>query len=673
MNLKPPITRTRRSGWLGQRSARVKALVVVGALGLGIGGAVLTAAVPASADPSFQFVEVGSDTTEYVMDVFANALGGSILASYDAVNPLTQIANETVTPEIASQTVSGAGQNCSFTRPNGSGGGYKALSYANTVTATGSTNVGPVTTLGQNGTAPQANCITLDRSSSPPGSVSATAGTPGSSETTGAGTAGTAAGNFVYVPFAVDALTYATGPATPTSETIQCVGALDTTSTCTGVGSNGIGTTTFTTAGTPNLQGLNLSLAQLTTLYGQCQPVTVGTTTLNPGTNTSITTSAAETSATAGTPIVLNYTSGFSLSANQEVTFQGGGLAGGNSPAALSATNVYYVSATGLTSTTFEVSTTSGGTPVNYPAFGPTASSGLDAVITGSVATVGTVDLYAPQAGSGTLAFWELTFNLTAPAACWHQVVVSGPAIGISVEEHDGTAIASDPIGIDPFSIGRWVSGSTGATTDLRHGAVLEDMTAAGANVTVTPGTADVFTPATAQTFTNGTEVTLSGTTLPGGFTAGTTYFMVDASSTFELSATSGGTAIGGSGAGTAVQFNDIVTPLNSGNTENVQGCLSGASFNQANCFVLTRELFNVMDYYQVVNVTPPAGITNVQPYNSLLAGEFVGGSSGLCRATFTIENQGFYPITSGSAFSDACGATTNALRVQENNSAANG
>jgi hypothetical protein len=72
---------------------------------------------------------------------------------------------------------------------------------------------------------------------------------------------------------------------------------------------------------------------------------------------------------------------------------------------------------------------------------------------------------------------------------------------------------------------------------------------------TATLASPAVFTAA-GSSFANGTPVALAasgvvGTALPGGFTSGTTYYVVSASgSTFELSATSGGSAINSSSAG---------------------------------------------------------------------------------------------------------------------------
>jgi hypothetical protein len=85
------------------------------------------------------------------------------------------------------------------------------------------------------------------------------------------------------------------------------------------------------------------------------------------------------------------------------------------------------------------------------------------------------INLYAPQNGSGTLSFWESTMSVTAVQTCWHQTIVAGPASGISVQEHDGSALASDPNGIAPISIAKWLAMSNGVVTpDVRHGDVLQ-------------------------------------------------------------------------------------------------------------------------------------------------------------------------------------------------------
>jgi hypothetical protein len=93
------------------------------------------------------------------------------------------------------------------------------------------------------------------------------------------------------------------------------------------------------------------------------------------------------------------------------------------------------------------------------------------------------IDLYVPQAGSGTLKFWaqELGFSATALPACVFQTIQQGTSSGTSVEEHNGTDVATDPDGYTPFSIAQWISQSvhtTGDPVDLdrRYGAVLQDI-----------------------------------------------------------------------------------------------------------------------------------------------------------------------------------------------------
>jgi hypothetical protein len=72
---------------------------------------------------------------------------------------------------------------------------------------------------------------------------------------------------------------------------------------------------------------------------------------------------------------------------------------------------------------------------------------------------------------------------------------------------------------------------------------------------TATHASPCVFTAA-GSSFANGTPVSLLGASVPGGFTAGTSYFVVSASGdTFELSATYGGSAVNSSGTGSGTVF----------------------------------------------------------------------------------------------------------------------
>jgi hypothetical protein len=61
---------------------------------------------------------------------------------------------------------------------------------------------------------------------------------------------------------------------------------------------------------------------------------------------------------------------------------------------------------------------------------------------------------------------------------------VAGPATGVAVEEHDGTALASDPNGIAPISIAKWIAFSNGVVTpDVRFGDILQPIVVSGTAV----------------------------------------------------------------------------------------------------------------------------------------------------------------------------------------------
>jgi hypothetical protein len=227
--LVPPNGKSRRPT---SRTARVRRLLIAGvvtlaSVGVGLGAA----APPASADPAFSFVAVGDELSQNVMDYFASQVSGGILASYDAVNPATGVAGEVITPgkELPNYNQT----NCSFARPDGSAAGFEAL-----VDLPG--------------------CVDIARSSSPPGSFSSIS----------------SSGNYLFIPFAVDAATDATGPATATSETVEC---LSTTTGCTKANSStGIGMITFTSGPTTITDAGDFTIADLQTLYADCGTVTVG-------------------------------------------------------------------------------------------------------------------------------------------------------------------------------------------------------------------------------------------------------------------------------------------------------------------------------------------------------------------------------------------------------------
>ena len=204
MRLKSPGRRTLRGALVaGMTLASVTSLVLTQA--------------PAQADPSITYLAVGSDTPQDVMNAFSVDLAGNALGSFNAVNPTStpasQVAGEVITATKTGNGIPGpattAGNeitanyanpaNCSFTRPNGSGGGVTALRQA-----LGSTNTTLVTQAGEQVTisgttgnipnnAPQSACVDIARSSSGPGG------------------AANANGLLVYIPFALDAVAASVG------------------------------------------------------------------------------------------------------------------------------------------------------------------------------------------------------------------------------------------------------------------------------------------------------------------------------------------------------------------------------------------------------------------------------------------------------------------------------
>jgi hypothetical protein len=163
------------------RSRKLQGVLALGVTFAAVSGVAVAQSAPASADPTVTYVAVGSDTVQDVYNAFATAFGGNLLGSYNATNPVTGAISEEITPADGT-----AGVNCSFDRPNGSGAGVAALKYS----------LGDHAVTGLQGTHnPQAGCVDIARSSSGPG----------------AGYSGTDA--VQYVPFAIDGVTGATGPA----------------------------------------------------------------------------------------------------------------------------------------------------------------------------------------------------------------------------------------------------------------------------------------------------------------------------------------------------------------------------------------------------------------------------------------------------------------------------
>ena len=148
---------------------------------------------PANADPSFSLNAVGSDTTQDVMNYMANtAVGGTLFASYNATEPVTNFGRNT-TP--AAQKIQIKAGTLPINRPNGSGDGLNALraSLGGTSSDTSAT--------GWSKTSTDASFVT-------PGTVDV------ARSSSGPGSNATTSGVLQYIPFALDAVTVAVGPST---------------------------------------------------------------------------------------------------------------------------------------------------------------------------------------------------------------------------------------------------------------------------------------------------------------------------------------------------------------------------------------------------------------------------------------------------------------------------
>ncbi|GAA4255308.1 hypothetical protein [Dactylosporangium darangshiense] len=99
------------------------------------------------------------------------------------------------------------------------------------------------------------------------------------------------------------------------------------------------------------------------------------------------------------------------------------------------------------------------------------------------------IHLYIPQNGSGTRTYWLGKMGITTVPNWVHDHAWNGTDYtGTLVEEHDGTVLEADALGIAPFSIAQWVSQRNGHG-DRRHNAHLHSLV----NVT----TSAVFNPLT--------------------------------------------------------------------------------------------------------------------------------------------------------------------------------
>lgn len=157
-----------------------------------VAGLTLAAAGPVAADPASPPTTVagsGSDTTQDVLDAIAKNIGEPLAGSWNATG------SSLITPK-------GTGACANVSRPNGSGAGVAALRRSlsgTSIPGTSPTQFYPTTSATYAGTNPVplgGLCFDFARSSSGPGSAANTAGL------------------LQYVPFGLDGVTVAVGPAT---------------------------------------------------------------------------------------------------------------------------------------------------------------------------------------------------------------------------------------------------------------------------------------------------------------------------------------------------------------------------------------------------------------------------------------------------------------------------
>ena len=376
------------------RKHKLRSLIIAGTVLAAVGGTALAQTSPAKADPQTTLVVVGSDTIQDVWNGFTNGSPASTgfaaippvtapgqIASYNATNPSTGAFHELITPQDGWALQNGivpnptanfplSPGNCNFVRPNGSGEGVANLRLAlNANSQHATAAVTPAAGLG---------CVDIARSSSgvdTPDNVPAV--------------------DIQWVPFAIDAVTMATGPSTCSGTPNPCPSFTADLGNGSTLNVNSVATTLGSAIG-------NMTVAQISSLYN-CNPV----------------------------------------------------------PVTVGSTTTTYI-----------------GTVIGQ------------SVPTGDVG----VDLYVPQSGSGTRKFWEgssaasfLDSTVDTATGCVHDFIVGGPlaqtttqTVQVKVEEHDGTAVSTDPIGVGPFSIAQWISQQNPSHNPRFHAAVLQPVVVAG-------------------------------------------------------------------------------------------------------------------------------------------------------------------------------------------------
>lgn len=240
----------------------------------------------------------------------------------------------------------------------------------------------------------------------------------------------------------------------------------------------------------------------------------------------------------------------------------------GSLPTPLSTTTTYYV--INRTATTFQVSLTSGGSAINTTSAGA-GSVTVNPVSLTSTPAAGTSDSQLANTRFVTTAIasaignipvsltdWSISETSTTQAA---TITISSPAAAVATvttAPANGTAIAFTTTGALPTGL----TAGTPYYVFNRTSTTYNIATTAGQAQTATyaAATPNVFTVAAAPT--NG-QVVYFSTGCPSALTAGTNYYVINrTATTFQVSLTSGGSAITftGSGSCTATWQSLVVT-----------------------------------------------------------------------------------------------------------------
>jgi hypothetical protein len=298
------------------------------------------------------------------------------------------------------------------------------------------------------------------------------------------------------------------------------------------------------------------------------------------------------------------------------------------------------------TTLTFTIASTTAGNSVilvlNYE---------YSANITASSAKLGTTNLskhvseenatyhgYAEVWSLDNIASGQTTVTITWASAVysagWVFEVSGLLSTGSFDKSAEATASSGTPITVGPTvtlsNASEFVVGTVnGFSTAALTGPV------ASSTFTATSASPCVFTAATPTGFTNNTPVTLTGGSLPAGFSTGTTYYLVSATATtFELAATVGGTAIGSTSTGSGT-----VTPAVPWTNEANQTYYTGSGINAICSYQIVTDTGAVT--YQVKPNTSNYYTGSVGTFQAAAAAAFIAppplvvGQAGQRSATY--------------------------------------